>query len=243
MDNTKIMVNDLVQWLREKVKEAGAEGVVFGLSGGIDSAVTAGVAKLAFPEDSLGLIMPCHSNIKDEEHALLVANNLNLKVDKIDLGDTFDIIKDSATIDVYNKLAIANIKPRLRMTTLYYYAQSYNYLVVGPTNRSEFIIGYFTKHGDSGVDLLPLANLTKTKIWEMARYLNIPKIIINKDPSAGLWEEQTDEEEMGFSYEILDRYIETGQGPKEVISKIENMHKISTHKRKYPPIYKGDEIL
>src|SRR5699024_3711019 len=140
-------------------------------------------------------------------------------------------------------LAMANMKPRLRMTTLYYYAQSYNYLVAGPTNKSEFILGYFTKHGDSGVDLLPLANFTKTKIWDMARYLKIPKIIIDKDPSAGLWKEQTDEEEMGFSYGLLDHYIETGQGTQEVISKIERMYETSRHKRKYPIMYKHNEIL
>lgn len=229
--------NDIVRWLKAKVYEANAEGLILGISGGIDSAVLAGLVKKAFPKNSLGLIMPCHSNPIDEEHGLLVADSLDLKTEKVDLSKTYDQMIESLNIKDANKLAMANIKPRLRMTTLYYYAQTHNYLVVGGTNKSEMTIGYFTKHGDSSVDLLPIASFTKTEIWEMARYLNIPTVVIEKSPTAGLWENQTDEEEMGFGYDDLDNYIENKIGSKDTVQKIQKMHRGSEHKRNFPPIF------
>ena len=123
------------------------------------------------------------------------------------------------------------------MTTLYYFAQKNNYLVLGGSNKSEFTVGYFTKHGDSGADLLPIASFVKKDIWEMAKYLNIPDIIIEKPPTAGLWEDQTDEEEMGFGYDILDNFILEGTGPKDITKKIERMNRASEHKRNFPPIF------
>lgn len=241
MENTKIIINELVDWLQTKVKNANAKGLVFGLSGGIDSAVIAGIAKLAFPDTSLGIIMPCHSDPIDEEHGMIVADALDLETVKVDLSETYDIYLKSTQLHSKNKLARANIKPKLRMTTLYYYGQDNNYLVVGSSNKSEFVVGYFTKHGDSGVDLLPLANFVKSEIRELARALNIPNIIIDKPPSAGLWENQTDEQEMGFGYDILDNYIKTGKGPEEIVKKIQKMNKGSSHKRQYPPIFKDDK--
>ena len=237
MSDVHFIVDELVQWLKDKVNVAGAKGLVFGLSGGVDSAVMAGISKLAFPSTSLGIIMPCHSDPIDEEHGRVVASALDLDIDKVDLSLTFDTVMKSFSLKD-NPLAIANIKPRLRMTTLYYYAQSLNYLVAGSSNKSEFTVGYFTKHGDSGVDLLPLAEFRKTEIWDLAKYLNIPEIIINKAPSAGLWNNQTDEDEMGFSYEVLDNFIETGEADKELKKRIQNMYEKSGHKREYPPIFK-----
>ncbi|MCF6466485.1 NAD(+) synthase [Clostridium sp. Cult2] len=237
MENVERTCNELVEWLKNKVSEAGGSGLVFGLSGGIDSAVVAGLSKRAFPMNSLGIIMPCHSNPIDEEHGRLVADSLDLKIEIVDLSRVYDQFIDSVNIKPTNKLAMANVKPRLRMTTLYYFAQNYNYLVVGSSNKSEFTVGYFTKHGDSGVDLLPLASFVKADVREMARYLNIPKLIIEKPPTAGLWENQTDEDEMGFGYNILDDYIENNKGPKNVVEKIEKMNIISEHKRNFPPIF------
>ena len=237
MEKIEKVCNELVEWLQIKVAEAGGKGVVFGLSGGVDSAVVAGLAKLAFPETSLGIIMPCHSNPIDEEHGLLVADALGLKTEKVDLSEVYDLFIKAANIEDTNNLATANIKPRLRMTTLYYFAQKNNYLVLGGSNKSEFTVGYFTKHGDSGVDLLPIASFVKRDIWEMAKYLNIPDIIIKKPPTAGLWEDQTDEEEMGFGYDVLDTFILERTGPKDITQKIERMNRISEHKRSFPPIF------
>lgn len=123
------------------------------------------------------------------------------------------------------------------MTTLYYYAQIKRYLVAGTSNKSEFTVGYFTKHGDSGVDILPIVDLLKEEVFELARYLNIPEIIINKPPSAGLWEDQTDEKEMGFSYNELDVYIRTGEAKDSIKERIEAMYYRSEHKRKFPHMY------
>ncbi len=234
------LCRDIVNWLKEKVSEANAKGLVFGVSGGIDSAVVAALAKRAFPEDSLGVIMPCHSNPVDEQHGLLVANSFDIKIEKVDLTKTYDQLVQSLNLKNANKMALANIKPRLRMTTLYFYAQNYNYLVVGSSNKSEITVGYFTKHGDSGVDLMPLASLTKTQIRQLAEYLNVPKIIIEKAPTAGLWENQTDEQEMGFSYDVLDNYIMNKTGPEDIVEKIEIMNKRSEHKRNFPPIFIPD---
>lgn len=232
------IIDDIIKWLQDKVNEANGKGLVLGLSGGIDSAVVAALAKRAFPENTLGIIMPCHSHPIDEEHGRLVANAIGLKVEKVDLTNTYDVLLNSVFIKTTNKMALANIKPRLRMTTLYYYAQNLGYLVLGPTNKSEFTVGYFTKHGDSGVDLLPIASFTKTQVRQLAEYLGIPRIIIEKPPTAGLWENQTDEKEMGFGYDVLDKYIENKTGPENIIEKIEHMNTISEHKRNIPPIFK-----
>lgn len=234
MDNIEIVVDDLVNWLKETVVDANCKGIVFGLSGGIDSALVAALAKRAFPEDALGIIMPCHSNPEDEEHARLVAKALDLKVNKADLSPVFDQLVTSVDDDGENRLATSNIKPRLRMTTLYYYAQKNGYLVAGTGNKSELTIGYFTKHGDSGVDILPIADFVKEEVWELSRYLDIPEVIINKAPSAGLWDNQTDEQEMGFSYKDLDTYINTGVAPEDTKKKIDRMNRISEHKRRVP---------
>lgn len=226
----------LIKWIKDYVTNAGAKGLVFGLSGGIDSAFIAALAKKAFPDDSLGIIMPIDSNPEDEQDARLVAEALDLKIEKVDLTNTFNTFVESS-FNSENNMAVSNIKPRLRMTTLYYYAQDRNYLVCGSSNKSEFYIGYYTKFGDSGVDMLPLAAILKTDIFKMAKELGIPEKIINKKPSAGLWEGQTDEDEMGFSYDDLDAHIKGEKINKDVAEKIDRMHKNSNHKRAFPPIY------
>lgn len=230
-------IEDIVQWMRETVENAGAKGLILGLSGGIDSAVVGALAKRAFPESTLGLILPCESNEQDEQDARLVAEAIDLKVEKVDLTNTFkQLMEDS--FESENRMARSNIKPRLRMTTLYYYAQSLGYLVLGSSNASEFYIGYYTKYGDSGSDLIPLAEFLKDEVYELARELNIPEKIIDKQPTAGLWEAQTDEKEMGFTYAQLNAYIRGEEIDEEVVKKIERMHKNSEHKRKFASIYK-----
>ncbi|MDL2311069.1 NAD(+) synthase, partial [Peptostreptococcaceae bacterium OttesenSCG-928-C18] len=207
--------------------------VVFGLSGGIDSAVVAALAKEAFGKDALGIIMPINSLSSDMEDAKLVAESLKLQNITVDLTEEYNSFI-SKMQENKNKLAYANIKPRLRMIVLYYYAQNNNYLVSGTTNLSEYTIGYSTKYGDSAVDISPLIDLTKTEVLELARYLNIPSKIIEKKPSAGLWEGQSDEDDLGFTYEELDRYILTGIGEKDLVEKVERMKKINNHKKEMP---------
>ena len=228
----KEVVDNLVEWLRDSVKEANCKGIVYGLSGGVDSAVIAALSKLAFGDESLAIMMPINSSFEDETDAKLVIDKFNLNAIKVDLSRTY-----SEFVEVVekgdNNMAYANVKPRLRMTTLYYYAQLKGYLVVGTSNKSEFTVGYFTKYGDSGSDLMPLVDFTKKEIFELARYLEIPDKIIQKPPSAGLFEDQTDEDEMGFTYNDLEKYINNEKIDERIEEKINRMVKISEHKRNF----------
>jgi len=236
----ELLAEKLTAWIKEKVLAAGCRGVVVGMSGGIDSSVVAVLCRRAFPEDTLGLIMPCHSINQDKAHAEVVARQFSVPTKTVVLDNIYDalikILPDFKPDDSLTRLAQANLKARLRMITLYYAANQLKYLVAGSGNRSELTVGYFTKHGDSGVDILPLGNLVKKEVRELARFLKIPQEIIDKPPSAGLWEGQTDEGEMGFSYEALDKYILTGKAPEELKKRIETMKASSAHKRATPPI-------
>ena len=230
--------NELSNWIRDTVLSANASGVVLGLSGGIDSAVAAAICKMAFPHNTLCLIMPCYSNPLDEEHALLIAGKIGLKTEKVELSETFDVLSKQIGISNNDSKALqGNIKSRLRMLTLYYYAGKHNYLVLGPTNKSEFTIGYFTKYGDSAVDLMPLVSFTKKEIYEIAKFLNIPEEIVIKIPTAGLWEDQTDEDEMGMSYKELDEFITSRKGDKKTEDRIQKMVTTSEHKRHFPKTF------
>ncbi len=229
----------LVNWIKEQVEGAGARGTVFGLSGGIDSSVVAALCKRAFPEHTLGLIMPCYSHPLDEEHGLLVADRLQVPVKTLPLDDVFDLLlqKFGHEREVeHDYLPIANIKPRLRMICMYYYAAHYNYLVVGSSNRSELEVGYFTKHGDGAVDIMPLGSLTKRQVMEMAEHLGVPEEVLRKSPSGGLWPGQTDEGEMGVSYRQLDQFLLTGEGEEKVRKAVDKMQRQSQHKKKLPPV-------
>lgn len=228
----KETINKIVQWLRTSVEEANCRGVVYGLSGGVDSAVVAGICKLAFGDEHLAIMMPINSNVNDEYDAKLVIEKFGLNAIKVDLSKTYEeMISVMEKGD--NSIAYANIKPRLRMTTLYYHAQLKNYLVLGTSNKSEFLVGYFTKYGDSGADLLPLVEFTKREIYEMARELGVPDKVIQKPPSAGLFENQTDEDEMGFSYDDLEKYINGIEVEEKIQNKISKMIKNSEHKRNF----------
>lgn len=229
---------DLVSWLQDLLKKTGAQGFVFGLSGGIDSAVVAAAARAATPH-AVGVIMPCESNPEDEAHARLVAQAIDLTTERVDLTETYHALKVALPV-ISHEMALANLKPRLRMTTLYAYAQAHNLLVLAGSNRSEFYTGYFTKFGDSACDAFPIADLLKREVYALARYFAIPMEIIEKKPTAGLWEGQTDEEEMGFSYDVLDAYIAGEADPDpETKEKIDGMHRRSAHKRVFPPIFRA----
>lgn len=233
------LTDKLVSWLREKVLAAHGKGVVLGMSGGIDSSVLAVVCQRAFPRSTLGVIMPCHSHPGDEEHARAIASKFSITTSTVVLDSVFDtllhVLPNDQTDPAVTRLAEANLKARLRMLTLYYFANQLNYVVAGAGNRSELYLGYFTKHGDSGVDILPLGNLVKGEVRELAGFLGVPQAIIDKPPSAGLWPGQTDEKELGFSYAELDRYLTSGKAPAKLRQKIESMMAATEHKRQPPP--------
>lgn len=237
---TKAVVEGLVQWIQARVREAGARGVVVGLSGGLDSAVTAALAVQACPGETLGVIMPCHSDPRDAEDARLVARHLQLPTAEVDLTHVYDaLVKalgENPSRAAPGDLALANLKPRLRMATLYFFANRRNYLVAGTGNRSELTVGYFTKYGDGGADILPLGGLVKKQVRLLARYLEIPQQIIARPPSAGLWEGQTDEGEMGLTYEELDRFLLTGEARPEVVERVNRLFLASEHKRRLPAV-------
>jgi len=234
------LTNKLVDWIRERVAAAHCIGAVLGLSGGVDSAVVAVLCKRAFPRDVLGVIMPCHSDEKDVALAQAVADQFQIPTRTIALDSIFDSLLQTlpgADFDPATKrTAEANLKPRLRMITLYYLANRLRYLVAGTGNRSELAVGYSTKYGDGGVDILPLGNLVKTRVWELAAYLGIPQDIIDRPPTAGLWAGQTDEGEMGLTYKELDLYLTTGQAEEQVRRRVDAMAAASAHKRQMPPI-------
>jgi len=183
--------------------------------------------------------MPCYSSQEDKEHALTVADKFSMPTKTVVLNSVFDtllkVLPDSVD-PTASQVAEANLKVRLRMLTLYYFANQLRYMVVGSSNRSELAIGYFTKYGDGGVDILPLGNMVKREVRELASFLSIPQEIINKPPSAGLWPGQTDEGDLGFSYDELDRYLVTGEASAEVRGRIESMMAASDHKRLPLPV-------
>ena len=238
------MVDDLAKkietWLKQQVKDRGARGLVVGLSGGIDSAVTAVLCHRACFGNTLGVIMPCYSDPQDAGHARLLADSTGFEyktvvLDKI-FSDMVRLLTDGDCDPGVKDMPIVNIKPRLRMTALYYYASQRQSLVVGTSNRCEITVGYYTKYGDGGADLLPLANLVKDDIRELAAYLGVPREIIEKPPSAGLWPGHDDEEEMGVTYEELDRYILTGQADDRVKQVIDGLAAVSLHKKQMPAV-------
>ena len=229
----------LVTWLVERVEQAGADGLLIGLSGGIDSSVTAALARLAFPRNSFGVILPCHSQQTDQEDAMRLADAIGLPYKSVCLDAVYDEMLHAVDPQVPYEdkpLSYSNIKPRLRMTALYFEASLRNYLVAGTGNKSEFVTGYFTKYGDGGVDLEPLGELLKTDVRALAAELGVPESIIEKAPTAGLWTDQTDEDEMGFTYEQLDRYILSGEAKPDIARRIERLNRSSMHKKTPPPI-------
>ncbi len=229
------------QWIRDQVEAAGAAGILVGLSGGIDSAVVAVLARQAMGEQVLALLMPCRSLVEDERDALIVADTFGIRRERVDLSPIYDAFLHQ--LPDGGEICLANLKPRLRMTTLYYFANKLNYLVAGTGNKSERLMGYFTKYGDGGVDILPLGDLVKSQVRELADELGIPPRIINRPPSAGLWAGQTDEEEMNIRYEDLDNIIvsleqgEVTELPKALMSYVKGMIARSRHKRSTPPIF------
>jgi NAD+ synthase len=245
--NYKKLAMEIEHWIKNYVNSAKAKGIVLGLSGGIDSAVTAALSTNALGrENVLGVSLPIESLSQDLEDAKLVANHLGISFLISELTSVYnELLKVLPSEIQSNQMAMANIKPRLRMTTIYYIGQSKGYLVGGTGNRSEIAIGYFTKYGDGGVDFEPIGNLYKGEVRKLAKFLKIPENIIKKPPSAGLWQGQTDEGEIGMTYDLLDEILyridnDLGfKGLKEDdVNKVYAMMKKAEHKLSLPPVFK-----
>lgn len=230
-----------VAFVRDQVESAHVNGIVYGNSGGKDCTLVGILCKAAC-ENTVGIIMPCASKRNfgiDCEDALEVGRQYNIEQRIIDLTDVRAVeLERLGAITEMTSAAIANIAPRLRMTTLYAVAGSENRLVAGTGNRSEAHMGYFTKWGDGAYDFNPIADLTVTEIYEFLEYLKAPRRIIEKAPSAGLFEGQTDEQEMGVSYRAIDDFLMGKPVSDEEKAVIDRFHSRSAHKMRMPAVYK-----
>jgi len=241
----KELADRMVSWIAERVIDAGLEGIVLGLSGGIDSAVVGALAARAAGERALGIVLPCESAAEDVEHAHLVAKAVGLEAITVDLDAPFHELEKTLGADKPDapRMARANLKPRLRMATLYYHANLRRALVAGTSNRSEIMLGYFTKHGDGAADILPLGGLYKRDVRALARELGVPGVVIDKPPSAGLTPGQTDEGEIGMGYDIIDACVaavdsgDTSGVDAECLARVERMIAASAHKRTPAPVF------
>ena len=245
------LADEIVAWMQAKLQAANAKGFVVGLSGGVDSAATAALCKRA-SDNVLGVWMPCHSVPEDETYSHMAARALGIELRTVDLCTAYDaFIASLEPIAPWGqhadterlKMARANVKPRLRMSTLYYLAQSFGYLVAGTGNRPELMVGFFTKYGDGGVDLEPLGDLFKHEVRQLAQALSVPQQIVERTPSPGLWPGQTDEGEMGITYAEIDAILAAWDSGREPdlpaasIAKVEGMVARSAHKRAMPPVF------
>lgn len=229
-----------VEYIRGYLRTSGARGIVFGNSGGKDSALVGILCKLAC-EDTVGIIMPCASKRNygmDRSDGLEVAEKFKIETRTVDLTPVREA--ELAALEGVAKLtdmAVANIAPRLRMITLYAVAHAEGRIVAGTGNASEAYVGYFTKWGDGAYDLNPIADLTVGEIYEFLEYLGAPRSIIEKAPSAGLFEGQTDEAEMGVRYADIDGVVKGREVDAEARARIEKMHASTEHKRRMPSRY------
>lgn len=241
------LTNNIIKWLRKQVKDSHTKGLVVGLSGGLDSAVVTYLIKLAFPDDSLAVVMPIKSNPADIKDANIIIKESAINSLTIDLTNSQATLYNEIHKQINNnnewqekkdQINDANLRARLRMGALYSVATNYEYLVVGTDNLAEWYTGYFTKYGDGGADIQPLIDLTKAEVGELATYLGVTEEVIDKVPSADLWAGQTDEIEMGTSYDIIDAYLEGKKIPEKDRELIENMHKKTEHKRQIATQYR-----
>lgn len=246
-----VLEETLVNFLREEVEKTGFKKVVLGLSGGIDSALVAFLAAKAFgPENVLGIMMPYKTSSKESvEHAQLVVDASGIRSKKIEITPMVDAY--FALDPEMNSLRKGNKMARERMSILFDHAAKENALVLGTSNKTEILLGYSTQFGDSASAVNPIGDLYKAHVWALSRYIGVPKELIEKKPSADLWEGQTDEQELGFSYRMADeilyrlidermtlKEIEDEGFSKEIIEKIVRKIKLSQYKRKLPVIAK-----
>lgn len=200
--------DEIIDFINETIDKSHSKGIVIGLSGGIDSSVSAYLAKEAVGKENVLGIHLYSSTTPDEDRndAKLIAKILDIEYIEISIDSIIEEIKNT-TNTKKSKLANGNLKARIRMSLLYYYANIHNYLVIGTSNRSELLIGYFTKFGDGGCDLEPIGNIYKSQLRILAKKWEIPENIITKPPRAGLWPNQKDEDEIGLTYNVLDSLL------------------------------------
>ncbi len=229
-----------VEFVRSILAESGAEGIVFGNSGGKDSALVGIICKKAC-DNTVGILMPCESRRnygEDMDDGKALAEKFGIESRIIDLTAVKKAeVEAVSSVTKMNEQALTNIAPRLRMTTLYAVGASENRLVAGTGNKSEYYMGYFTKWGDGAYDFNPIRDLTATEIFEFLEYLEAPENIYKKAPSAGLFEGQTDEQEMGVTYAAIDKYINTGEATEHDREIIDRYHRRSGHKRKNAAVF------
>lgn len=234
-----------IAFIRETLNNAGASGVVYGNSGGKDSALVGILCKMAC-ENTVGLIMPCGSRRnydEDKTDAQEIARQFNISTRVVDLSELKDrYLEILGAQTQLTELAKKNLAPRIRMTTLYAIAASENRLVSGTGNRSEGYMGYFTKWGDCACDFNPIADLTVTEIYAFLRYFGAPQAILTKAPSAGLFDGQTDEQEMGITYQAIDAFLLEGKVSEEDKAILDRFHSVSEHKRRLPCQYGCDTL-
>lgn len=242
--------NTIITFIKHEIKKRDSDGVVIGMSGGIDSSLATFLAVKALGNHSVfGLLLPDSSVTpkSDTTDAIELAKSLKIKYKVIELNKIKEQLVNGLP---KNKMARANLLVRLRMSLLYYYATTMNRLVLGTGDKSEMMLGYFTKYGDGGADLFPIADLYKTEVRSLAKYLSLPKKIINKKSSARLWKGQTAEGEIGMKYEEIDKILKHLENNSHLssnsttklnnnnVSKIKSMLEKNEHKQNMPPICK-----
>lgn len=253
----KTIAQRIEEFIKKQVSDAGADGAIFGLSGGIDSAVTAYLCSRALGSNRcMALIMPNSAFTPSFETAdgILVAESIPIQHKIIQIGPISEaVIRDDTLESTFDKNhtlmqhAIGNMNARLRAVLLYYEAQKRNYLVVGTDDRSEHMIGYFTKYGDGACDILPIAGLYKTEIWELAKFLDVPSQIVDKEPGPHLWPEHVASDELGLDYAKIDSILQHLHDdafvissklgiPQDKVEHILDLHASSEHKRRLPPM-------
>lgn len=248
-------LRNIFKFIEYSLIESNTQGLVMGLSGGLDSSNVARIStEVVNGEKILGLVMPTSTTPEsDVDDAVNLAQELGIKYKVIDIDPLLEPVENickGGLDEAHAKVASANLKARMRMMILYYYANALNRLVVGTGNRTELLVGYFTKYGDGGADILPLGALYKTDVRVLARHLGLPSEILKKKPTAGLWPDQTDEEDLGIKYELLDEILylmtEKNQNEEEIarklkvayreVVKVKIMMHAAQHKLAMPPI-------
>lgn len=249
----EIAQNRIIDFIRNEISKAGVNGAVVGISGGIDSALAAALTVKALGKDKvLGIHMPEPglTPAADSKDSKALANWLGIEFQTIDISGIISaFIAAVPQSESADKLCRGNLKARVRMSLLYFHANRMNRMVIGTGNKTEILLGYFTKYGDGGVDLEPIGGLYKTEVWELSRRLGIPDPLITKKPSAGLWAGQTDEAELGISYVKVDkvlRMLEKNEDPETILStlgvSVEQLNSVikriesNEHKRKAPSV-------